>query len=147
MNLSARTSPVLLNGYSAAAQTTVTPAHGVYVPPGCAVLLIGAFGTVSATSVTGMQLQVSNDDGASDSYSAVAGSNIVVPVGGGGLVLLDVPFPIKPWCLPVVTRTTANAILFGLLALVYNLSQLPPTADASVVGSKLLAAGAALGAA
>jgi hypothetical protein len=147
MNLSTRTSPVLVNGAAAAAQTTVTPAHGVYVPPGCAVLLIGAFGTVSATSVSGMQCQVSNDDGVADSYSAIGGSSVAAPVGAGGLVLIDVPRPLKPWVLPVVTRTVANAVLLGIVALVYDLSQMPPTADASVIGSKLLAAGAPLGAA
>src|ERR1700732_2131608 len=147
MNLSARTSPILVNGAAAAGQTTVTPASGVYVPPGAGVLRIGAFGTGTATSVSGLQVQVSNDNGVADTYLAIGGSNVAVPVGAGGLVLIDVPFPVKPWVLPVVTRTTANAVLLGIVALVYDLSLCPPIADASVIGSKLLAAGAPLGSA
>jgi hypothetical protein len=147
VNMSARFSPVLVQGYSAAAQTTVTPASGVLVPPGAAVWFLGLFGTVSATSVTGMQLQASNDNAVADAYSAIGGSNVLVPVGAGGLVSIDCPRPVKQWVLPIVTRVTANAVMFGILAVVYDISQQPPVADATVVGAKLLAAGAPLGAA
>jgi len=147
MNLSARTSQILMQAAVAAGTTTVTPAHGVYVPPGSAVLFVAIFGTVSATSVSGLQLQASNDDGVADSYSAIGGSNTAAPVGAGGLVVIDCPRPCKPWVLPVVTRTVANAVLSGILAIVYEQTQNPPAADASVIGAKLLAAGAPLGSA
>ena len=147
MNLSARSSAVLVQAAVAAGTSTVTPAHGVYVPPGSAVLFVAIFGTVSATSVSSMQLQASNDDAVSDAYSAIGGSNVPAPAGAGGLVLIDCPRPVKPWVLPVVTRTVANAVLSGILAIVYEHSQNPPAVDASVIGAKLLAAGAPLGAA
>jgi hypothetical protein len=147
MNLSARSSAVLVQPAVAAGQTTVTPAHGVYVPPGSAVLFVAVFGSVSATSVSGLQLQASNDDAASDAYSAIGGSNVPAPVGAGGLVVIDCPRPVKPWVLPVVTRTVANAVLSCILAFVYEQTQNPAAVDATVIGSKLLAAGAPLGSA
>lgn len=147
MNLSARTSPVLVQGFVAAGQTTITPASGVYIPTGSAALVIAAFGTVTAGSVSAVQIQVSKDNGVTDAYSAIGGSGTAVPAGSGGLVLIDVYRPIKPWVLPVVTRTVQNAALAAIIVLIYEYGQLPPVPDLTVIASKLIAAGAPLGSA
>jgi hypothetical protein len=152
INFYTRNKVVILNGAAAAGTGTITPANGVDCSGFDSVFLLAVFGAVSATSVTGLQAQASNDNAVADPYSAIGGSNVVVPVAAGPLaVAIDVHRPIKRWVLPVVTRVTANAVLDCIVAFLYNahgaVPGIPVGLDATVAAINFLADSSPLGAA
>ncbi|MEO1063741.1 MAG: hypothetical protein AAFZ07_20175 [Actinomycetota bacterium] len=86
------------------------------------VLFIGVFGALTATQVTQLHAEVSDDDGSSDGYSDLADSqtDALGDDDDNDLVLLDVFQPPKKWVRPVVERGTANAVIDGVIALLYR---------------------------
>jgi hypothetical protein len=151
INFYTKNRPVVLQGYAAAGTGTITPATGVDCANFDSVFLLAVFGAVLSTSVTGLQAQASNDNAVSDAYSAIGGSNTVVPVAvGPQAVGIDIHRPIKRWVLPVVTRVTANAILHSIVAFLYNshgMPGLPVGLDATVAAITFLSDSSPLGSA
>jgi hypothetical protein len=134
----------------AAGTTNITPG-GVDTAGYDSVLFLAVFGTLSAGAVTSLKAQASNDNGNTDAWSDIAGSNTPVPqaTGSNKAASLDVYRPIKRYVQPVVLRGTGNAVLQVLVAVLYNAAHIsePVVADASVVASNFLPDGTPLGAA
>jgi hypothetical protein len=151
INFYTRNRVVVLNGAAAAGTGTITPAHGVDCANFDSVFLLAVFGTLTATSVTGLQAQASNDDAVADAYSAIGGSNTVVPVAAGPQAVgIDIHRPIKRWVLPVVTRVTANAVLDCIIAILYDahgFPGIPVGLDATIAAITFLADSSPLGSA
>lgn len=101
------------------------------------VLFVALLGALTATQVTALHGQQSDDDGSTDAYSDLEGSN-VGPLGDdddNDCLVLDVYHPTKRYVRPVVDRATANAVIDGVIAIQYK-GRTPPTShDATVFAS------------
>ena len=81
------------------------------------VTFIAAFGTLTATQVTQIKAQQSDDDGSTDDYTDLAGT-LVGPLADGDsnkLLVLEIFRPTKRWVRCVVDRGTANAVIDGVV--------------------------------
>lgn len=121
-----------------AAGTTNQNGTGVDMQGFESVTFFALFGTLTATQVTSIKAQQSDDDGAADAYSDLAGSD------SGGLadadsnkgIVLSVVRPRKRWVRPVVLRGTANAVIDGVVAVLARAHKDPTTHDSSVALSE-----------
>lgn len=104
------------------------------------VLFIAAFGTLTATQVTSLKAQASDDDGSSDAYNDIAGSDSGNLDDGDDneCVLLDVARPVKRYIRPVVLRGTANAVIDGVFAVMYRGRSPASTQSSSVALSEIV---------
>lgn len=111
------------------------------------VLFILAVGALTATQLTSMKAQASDDNGASDAYADIANSNTqtLQDADNNKLLLLDVYRPPKQWVRPIVNRGTADAVVDGVIAVRYNASGPPTVHDASTVAGSTVAAEEPLG--
>lgn len=135
MNLLKETLVSRLVNATAAGTTNITPAHGVDMSNYDGVLFICAMGALTATQVTKLKAQQSNDDGVSDAYADIAGAETAAAADADGnkLLILDVYKPLKRYVLPIVERATANAAIDSVTAIQYRGRRLPP--QDSPVGS------------
>lgn len=102
------------------------------------VMFVAAFGTLTATQVTQIKAQQSDDDGSSDAYSDLEGTN-VGPLADGDsnkLLVLDVYRPLKRYVRCVVDRGTANAVIDDVIAIRYGARAIPTTQPAGVIDSE-----------
>jgi hypothetical protein len=91
------------------------------------VLFLAAVGTLTATQVTALKAQQSSDDGSTDAFSDIAGSAsaALADTDDNKLVVLDIFRPTKRYVRPVVTRGTANAVVDGVIAILYRAEKTP----------------------
>lgn len=98
------------------------------------------FGTITASAETTIAVQQSADDGSTDAYTTISGSEVTVPADGDDAVYFtDVVEPTKPWVRVIVTRATANAVVDGGVGHFYNGSGRHPVAQAAT-GEKVVTA-------
>lgn len=101
---------------------------------GC--LFMVAFGTLTATQVTSIKAQESADD---STWTDLAGTKSIelADTDGNKVLLLDVYRPNKRYIRVVVDRGTANAVIDGAWALLYE-NNLEGTAQSTdVAGSEV----------
>lgn len=94
------------------------------------VLFIGTVGALTATQVTALKAQQSDDDAAADDYTDLAGT-LTGPLADGDsnkALALDIFRPGKRFVRPVFNRATANAVLDGIIAIQYR-GRTPPAAQ------------------
>ena len=98
------------------------------------VLFVCALGTLTATQVTKLKVQQSDDDGGSDAYDDLEGSATAAAADGDSnkLLVCDVHRPTKRYVRAVVDRGTANAVVDGVVAVQYHGSR-PPSVQSSTV--------------
>jgi hypothetical protein len=98
------------------------------------VLFILAVGALTATQVTALKAQQSDDNGSADDYTDLTGTLTGPLADGDGnkLVVLDIFRPGKRYVRPVVNRATANAVIDGVIAIGYR-NRTPPTAQGANV--------------
>lgn len=102
------------------------------------VMFVAAFGTLTATAVTGLKAQQGTQSGGGD-QADLAGSLVSVPDSASNkLAVLDIGRPQERYVRPVVTRGTANAVIDGVIAILYKGNKRPSVHDASVAASKNL---------
>ena len=94
-------------------------------------------GTLTLTQVTSLKAQASDDNGSSDSWGDIEGSDSgnLADTDDDKLLVLDVVHPIKRWIRPVLLRGTANAVLNAIIAIQYNGRTPPAVNSADVVKS------------
>jgi predicted outer membrane lipoprotein len=103
------------------------------------VRLIAAFGTITATAVTSVKIQDGNDSGLSDAHDvAGSGLSLTPTTDNNSLAILDIYRPVKRYLTLVVTRATANAVIDGMFAELYEGRDYPEAADSTVSHQKLL---------
>lgn len=123
---------------STAAGTSVINGTGLDMTGFDGVLFIGSFGALTATQVTSLKAQQSSDNGSSDAYDDLAGTNVGPMADGDGnkMLLLDILRPRKRYVRPVVVRGTANAVIDSVVAIQYAAFTEPTTQPTSVSASE-----------
>lgn len=125
----------------AAGSTDITNLAGVDTFGYQGVMFLVQLGTLTATQVTSLRAQYSNDDAATDAYADIEGSSTgnAADADGGKLLVLDIARPKKRWVKPIIKRATANAVVTSVIAILYNPSAEPVAASSSVSRGKALA--------
>lgn len=102
------------------------------------VILIAAFGTITATGVQGLKAQQGLAANLSDAAD-LAGSLTSVPDSDSNKVaVLDIYRPQERYVRAVVTRGTANAVIDGVIAIQYKGRKAPAVNDTTVSNAKYL---------
>ena len=104
------------------------------------VMFVASFGALTATQVTGLKAQQGLVSDGSD-MADLAGS-ATGPMGdadGNKTLVLDVFKPMERYVRPVITRSVANAVIDGVVAILYRAKQAPTTQDTTVKASKQVA--------
>lgn len=123
-----------------AAGTTDQNSTGVDMTGYEEVTFIAAFGALTATQITSMKAQQSDDDGSADDYTDLAGTSTgpAADADSNKMLALGIYRPKKKWVRAVVDRGTANAVIDGIIA-IRSRSRLEPVAqDASMSAMKYL---------
>ena len=96
-----------------AAGTTNQTSSAVDTLGAAAVRFIADIGTLTSSQVTKLKVQESSDDGATDAYADVTGSETaaMADADSNKLLIVDIYKPQKRWIRPVVNRATANAVI------------------------------------
>lgn len=98
---------------------------------------VAMFGALTATQVTALHAQYSDDNGSSDGWSDVAGTSSG-PMGDdddNDCLRLEVSKPVKRYVRCVVDRATENAVVDGVLAILSGPDKADVTEDATVIAS------------
>lgn len=134
MNLSKRTKLIRHSAAVAAGTSVITPGSGVDCQGFRSCRFIASFGTIVAGAATSVEVHQSSDDGSSDSYTALLGSKITVADDDDNkLVAVDIVAPRERYLKLVVNRATQDATLDGIVAELYDPSEIPTTDDSSTV--------------
>jgi hypothetical protein len=122
----------VMNAVAAGTSVQTSSAVNMAGADGCLFILL--VGTLTATQVTALKAQQSDDDGSADDYDDLEGT-LVGPLGDDDdnkMLVLDVFRPSKQYLKAVVNRATANAVIDGVIAIKYSVREAPITNDASV---------------
>lgn len=138
-NLSKHIKLTMVSGPVVAGTSTITPPSGVDMQGFQGVIFVAFFGTLSAGAVTVLKAQTSADNGSVDTYADLLGShiNIAQASGSNQALVLDVYRPIERWVLPIVTRSTGNAVLNAIVAIQYGPFAIPTTQDVTTIAGSL----------
>jgi hypothetical protein len=95
-------------------------------------------GTLTASQVTSIKAQQSDDNAQTDGWSDIVGASTTAfaDAQGNTFARLEVFNPQKPWVRAVVNRGTANAVIDLGLAILSGAGSEPITEDATVVQTK-----------
>jgi len=97
---------------------------------------IVAFGTITATAVTSIQIDHSSDN---SSYNAVAGSKVTVPdTASNKLAITETVRPTLQYVRCTVDRGTANAVVDGIFAIRSHARKYPITQGSTVQGTTVV---------
>lgn len=121
---------------SVAAGTTAQNGTGVDMTGYRGVMFVLAVGTLTATQVTNLKAQQSSDNSNWDDLEGTT----VGPYGDdddNDLLVLDVYKPTDRYVRPVVGRGTANAVIDGVIAVLYDPIDVPTSQGATVIDSEL----------
>ena len=103
------------------------------------VQFVALFGAITATQVTSLKVQQGNlADGSDMTDLAGSAHTALADTDGNKCLVTDVFRPQKRYIRCVVKRGTANAVIDGVVALLYSPRVEPVTTDATVKSTKLL---------
>jgi hypothetical protein len=126
----------VMNGV--AAGTTDQNGTGVDMTGFEGVAFVAALGAITASAVTSLKAQQSDDDGSADDYTDLEGTDVPIDDDEDNkLLILDIYRPRKRYVRPVLLRETANAVIDGIYAVLYGPKDEPITPDASVAETEL----------
>lgn len=96
-----------------------------------------SFGAITSGAATSVKMQQSSDNGGSDTYADLAGSAVTVADDDDNQVVVhDIYRPRERYLKVVVDRGTQNAVIDGIVAVLYHASVQPTTDDSSTVVSR-----------
>ena len=102
------------------------------------VLFLCVFGTITGGALTSIKVQQSEDDGATDAYSDLAGSSITVAdTDDDKVAMVEVVGSSKKWLRLYIDRGAANAVVDSVLAISSFPHALPVTPHADQVGAEV----------
>ena len=106
---------------------------------------IAAFGTITATAVTSVKVTQADDAGISVNAEDLAGSGVSLTpsTDDNKVVIVDVFKPTRRYLQLTVLRGTANAVIDGVVAELYEGRNYPEAKDTTVKGQALLVSPAA----
>lgn len=98
------------------------------------VKIYSMFGAITAGAVTSVKIQQSSDDGSADAYADLAGSSISVADDDDNQVVVhDIYRPRDRYLKAVISRATQNAVIDGIVAVLYCADKMPTTDDTTTV--------------
>jgi hypothetical protein len=138
-NLTPQVKTVVLSG-AVAAGTTAINGTAVDTQGYSGVRFIVVAGALTATQVTSLKAQQSDDDGATDAYSDLEGSltGPFADADAGKALVLEIHRPQKRYVRPVINRATANAAIACVICELFNASHVPADQDATVVDQTIV---------
>ena len=93
-----------------------------------------AFGAITSGAVTSVKVQQSSDDGSADAYADLAGTSITVADDDDNqMTVHDIYRPRERYLKVVVDRGTQNAVIDGIIAVLYGAIKEPTTSDTVTV--------------
>jgi hypothetical protein len=85
------------------------------------VLFVFGFGAITSGAVTTIKAQQSSDDGSADDYGDLLGtSQAIADTDDNKIAAIDIYRPLKRYVRPVVGRGTQNAVIDGVIAILYR---------------------------
>jgi hypothetical protein len=122
----------------AAGQTTITPSSGVDMAGFEEVTFLVCWGTIDSTGVQSIEVHQSSDDGASDSYTAITGTNVTAAdTDDNKITYVTVRQPTERYVKCIVNRDTADSTVDGIIAVQYGASAKPTTQGSTVSGGEI----------
>lgn len=97
------------------------------------VLFITSFGTITAGAVTSVKAQQDTDSGGATAADLLGSAVTVADDDDNQVVVHDIYRPRERYVAIVVDRGTQNAVLDGIVAILYHGSKAPVTNDATTV--------------
>lgn len=96
---------------------------------------LAAFGALTATQVTKIKVQQSDDDGVADAYSDLAGSESAALADADSNKMLCVTVrPQKRYLKLIIDRGTANAVIDGVWAIKSQAKDIAVTQPTTIIG-------------
>lgn len=120
-----------------AAGTTVQNSTGVDMTGYEAVRFVALLGALTATQVTNLGIQESDDNATWGATIAATQTANAADADGNKLLITDLFRPTKRYVRAVVSRGTANAVIDGVLAELYRAANAAVSADATVSAQKI----------
>lgn len=124
-----------------AAGTTSVNGTGIDTGGFDGVCFVAHIGTLTATQVTYLKVQMSNDNGGSDAYADYGGTGgkcgPMADADSNKCLVLDVFQPTKRWVRPVIVRGTANAVIDSVVAILYRAMKQAPVQPSGDVSASL----------
>lgn len=107
--------------YTGTAGTSDLTSEGIDTLGFQSALLRVAFGTITSGAVTSIKAQQSDDDGASDAYSDLAGTaQSVADTDDNKVFEIEIHRPLKRYLTLIVDRGTQNAVVDYMEVILYN---------------------------
>jgi hypothetical protein len=134
MQLSANVTILVLAGAQAAGDANYTGASGVDMQGYDGVLFVALFGTLTADQKTSLSAQGSST-AINSGYAAFATPAVtpaMADADSGKALVLDIYRPQTRYVQPIVDRGTANAVINGVIAILYSGDKLPAVPDTSI---------------
>lgn len=97
------------------------------------ILFIFAFGTITSTAVVTIKAQQGLQSGGGDAADLEGTAQSVADTDDNKIVVIDIYKPRKRYVRPVVTRATANAVIDGVVAILYRGELTPAAAHSTAV--------------
>lgn len=137
-NLSKEAKITLHSTAVAAGATAITPSNGIDMAGFDGCIFIVTIGTITAGAVTSIEVHQSSDDGDSDSYTAIAGTNVAIADDEDNKIFyVDVINPRERYLKLIVNRATQNAVLNSIVAIQYKAGNSPVAHDVTVIDGEL----------
>jgi len=98
------------------------------------VTFLALFGTLTASQVTSIRVQQSDDDGSADAYGDIEGtaSSALADADSNKMLAVTVR-PSKRYVKCIVDRLTANAVIDGVIAIKKYADEIPVTQPATII--------------
>lgn len=92
------------------------------------------FGAITGSAVTSVKIQQSSDDGSADAYADLEATSVTVADDDDNQVVLhDIYRPRERYLKVIVDRGTQNAVIDGIVAVLYGADKMPTTDDSATV--------------
>lgn len=102
-----------------------------------AVKIYSLFGAITTGALTSVKVQQSSDDASADAYADLEGTSVTVADDDDNQVVVhDIVAPRERYLKVVISRGTQNAVIDGIIAVLYKARSAPATNDASTVVSR-----------
>ncbi len=98
------------------------------------VKIYSLFGAITSGAATSVKVQQSSDDASADAYADLLGTSVTVADDDDNQVVVhDIYRPRERYLKVVISRATQNAVIDGVVAVLYNASKEPTTDDTATV--------------
>lgn len=101
------------------------------------VKIYSAFGAITSGAATSVKIQQSSDDASADAYADLLGTSVTVADDDDNQVVVhDIYRPRERYLKVVISRATQNAVIDGIIAVLYGAIKQPTTDDTTTVVSR-----------